>query len=92
MIDDLRAKYEGKPMESAADGEFKKQVFEIQSEVVKQTALWKIFMVIMHHPLDFTMYIRKYTGGNIQLNQLKPVRFRPGLKIRTGGRGIVPST
>ena len=57
-------------MATTAEVEFDSKVRNIQAEIIKQTASWKVFLVILLHPLDFTLVIRKYIGGSIQGNVL----------------------
>ena len=57
-------------MATTAEVEFDSKVRKIQAEVIKQTASWKVFLVILLHPLDFTLVIRKYIGGSVQGNVL----------------------
>ena len=57
-------------MSTTAENEFDTKVRVIQTEVIKQTASWKVFLVVLLHPLDFTLVIRKYIGGSIQGNVL----------------------
>ena len=42
----------------------------------KQSAQWKVFVCVIHHPLDFTILVKKYIGGSIQSNQLESVGSR----------------
>ena len=91
MIDDLRTDYEGKPMETAADLTFRSRVRDIQAVICTQTGPWKIFIVILFHPLDITLVIRKYAGGSVQGNILSMVRTKLGF-TRLGGSSAVPNT
>ena len=91
MIDDLRTDYEGKPMEITADLVFRSRVRDIQAVICTQTGPWKIFIVILFHPLDITLVIRKYAGGSVQGNILSMVRIKLGF-IRLGGSRAVPNT
>ena len=91
MIDDLRTDYEGKPMEITADLVFRSRVRDIQAVICTQTGPWKIFIVILFHPLDITLVIRKYAGGSVQGNILSMVRIKLGF-IRLGGSSAVPNT
>ena len=50
-----------------------------------------MFAVVICHPMDFTIVIRKYIGGNIPNNALALDRFSFDTR-KSGGSRTVPST